>query len=79
MKTNFLMKKKNFHLFYNTLLNKILEKKSIRHVFKKCYFIDQILSCDIFYLYLAIFKRIQYIKKKLTDHVESLFSVNCTV
>ena len=64
MKTNFLMKKKNFHLFYNTF-NKILEKKSIRHVFKKCYFIDQILSCDIFYLYLAIFTRIQYIKKKI--------------
>ena len=64
MKTNFLMKKKNFHLFYKMLLNKKLEKKSIRHVFKKCYFIDQILSCDIFYLYLAIFKCIEYIYLK---------------
>ena len=63
------MKKKNFDLFYKVLLTN--KSWKIRHVLKKFSFIDQIMSGVIFYLYLAMFKCIQYIKK--VNHVELLF------
>ena len=52
-----------------------MQKQTIRYVLKHFSLIGQILSCVIFYLYLGIFKCIQYIKK-LIDYIEFLFSEN---
>ena len=52
-----------------------MQKQTIRYVLKNFSLIGQILSCVIFYLYLAIFECIQYIKK-LIDYIEFLFSEN---
>ena len=77
MNTNYLIQRKKFNLFYKVLLNKKSLKKSIRHVFKKFPYIDQILSCVIFYL--DHFQVHSVYLKKLIDQVEFLFSENCIV
>ena len=68
MNTDYLMRKKNFH---KVLFSKKPYKKTF---YWKSSFIEQILPFT-FYLYLAIFKCIQYIKK-IIDHAEFLFSEN---